>query len=76
LRPGWGSPRSSRSSSKRRCGAGEKELRDGGLPVTDAREMAEREELMLESETDMPEDQLDEALPPLPVEIFKELERK
>lgn len=44
--------------------------------MTDAREMAEREELMLESETDMPEDQLDEALPPLPVEIFKELERK
>jgi hypothetical protein len=42
------------------------ELMEGGLPFTDAREMAEREELMLEPEADMPEDRLDPWTPPLP----------
>jgi hypothetical protein len=46
---------------------------DGGLPLTDAREMAEREELMLEPEADMPEDRLDEALPEHVVEEMKRL---
>jgi hypothetical protein len=49
------------------------ELMVASLPARDAPELAEKEELMLEPEADMPENRLGEALPEHVVEEMKRL---